>query len=121
MKYNNDNVRRQDRLLAEDEACELLRTGEYGVLSMVDDTECGARAYGLPVNYVWDGDKTLYIHCAKEGRKLRCIAQNACVSFCVVGRHMSCQTSLPQPTRALYWNVGLKRAYPKTNDARHCG
>jgi uncharacterized protein len=35
MKYNNDNVRRQDRLLAEDEARELLRTGEYGVLSMI--------------------------------------------------------------------------------------
>lgn len=86
MKYNNDNIRRQDRLLAEDEARELLCTGEYGVLSMISGTEGKARAYGIPVNYVWDGDDTLYIHCAKEGRKLRCIGQNACVSFCVVGQ-----------------------------------
>ena len=31
MKYNNDNVRRQDRLLEEDRAYALLREGEYGV------------------------------------------------------------------------------------------
>ena len=43
MKYNHDNVRRQDRLLAEDEARELLRTGEYGVLSMISGTEGKAR------------------------------------------------------------------------------
>lgn len=85
MKYDNDDVRRQDRLLAENEARDLLRKGEYGVLSMVDGTGDGAVAYGVPVNYVWDGQEALYVHCAKDGRKLRCITQNACVSFCVVG------------------------------------
>ncbi len=35
MKYVNDGVRRQDRLMDEERALELLREGEYGVLSMV--------------------------------------------------------------------------------------
>ena len=32
MEYNNNDVRRQDRLFSGDEARELLRNGEYGVL-----------------------------------------------------------------------------------------
>ncbi len=83
MRYDNHAVRRQDRLLDESAARELLRSGEYGVLSLVrpDGT-----AYGLPINYVWDGDAAVYLHCAPEGEKLRCIDRCADVSFCVVGR-----------------------------------
>lgn len=86
MEYNNNDVRRQDRLLTEDEATMLLRTGEYGVLSMIDCLEEKAMAYGVPVNFVWDGKEALYIHCASEGRKLRCLDNNKDVSFCVVGK-----------------------------------
>ena len=86
MEYNNNDVRRQDRLFSEDEARELLRNGEYGVLSMVDGNGDEGVAYGVPVSYVWDGDDALYVHCAKEGRKLRCLSGNARVSFCVVGQ-----------------------------------
>ena len=32
MKYVNDRIRRQDRLMDEERAIELLREGEYGVL-----------------------------------------------------------------------------------------
>lgn len=32
MNYTNEQVRRQDRLLEEEKAIALLRTGEYGVL-----------------------------------------------------------------------------------------
>lgn len=81
--YDNSAVRRQDRLLAEDEARVLLRTGEYGVLSMVSEQ---GTAYGIPLSYVWDGGTSIYIHCAPEGRKLRALEQCADVSFCVVGR-----------------------------------
>ena len=35
MRYNNDEVRRQDRLLTEEEARLLLREGEHGVLSVL--------------------------------------------------------------------------------------
>lgn len=82
MNYSNEQVRRQDRLLEEEKATALLRAGEYGVLS-VQAEEGGA--YGIPVNYVWDGDSSVYIHCAPEGRKLRCIALCDRVSFCIVG------------------------------------
>lgn len=83
MNYTNEQVRRQDRLLEEEQAVFLLRNGEYGILSM--QAEEGG-AYGIPVNYVWDGEGTIYIHCAPEGRKLRCIARCSQVSFCIVGK-----------------------------------
>lgn len=82
MKYINDTIRRQDRLLDEERAKELLKTAEYGVLSMVDDDE---QAYGIPVNFIWDGEDKIYIHCAPEGRKLRAIGKHSKVSLCVVG------------------------------------
>ena len=80
MRYCNDSVRRQDRLLDEVRAVEILRGGEYGFLSMVAD-EGG---YGVPVNYAVSGD-TIYMHCAPEGRKIRAMEANPRVSFCVVG------------------------------------
>lgn len=81
MRYVNDTVRRQDRLLDEARALELLEKGEYGVLSMVSD-EGG---YGIPVNFVWDGKQSVYIHCAPAGRKLEAIEKNNKVSLCIVG------------------------------------
>lgn len=83
MKFDNTTVRRQDRLLDLGRAVELLRTAEWGVLSMCDDK--GA-PYGLPINYVWDGDRSIYMHCAPEGRKLQCLEHDSRVSFCVVGK-----------------------------------
>ena len=80
MRYDCHDIRRQDRLLDESRARELLQAGEYGVLSMA--TEQGG--YGVPINYAIVGD-TLYLHCAPEGRKLRAIGADERVSFCVVG------------------------------------
>ena len=77
MKYVNDHIRRQDRLMDEERAIELLRDGEYGVLSMVSED----MGYGIPVNFVWDGKNSIYIHCAPEGRKLVAIEQNPKVSL----------------------------------------
>lgn len=84
LKLDNRGVRRQDRLLDQDRATELLRSAEWGVLSMNDSTD--GSPYGVPLNYVWDGEHSLYIHCAPEGRKLSCIDHDGRVSFCVVGR-----------------------------------
>lgn len=83
MQYDNSHIRRQDRLLEEENARALLRTGEYGFLSMAGENGGG---YGVPVNFAWDGDRAVYIHCAPQGRKLRCLALCPQVSFCVVGR-----------------------------------
>lgn len=82
MNYSTENVRRQDRLLNEAEAKQLLQQGEYGVLSMLTGNRS---AYGIPISYAWDGHSYLYLHCAPEGHKMRCIAVNDRVSFCVVG------------------------------------
>lgn len=83
MIYKNENVRRQDRLLPENEAIELLKNGEYGYLSMISED---GEPYGIPISYVWDGKKSIYFHCAPEGRKLLAIRKNQSVSFCIVGR-----------------------------------
>lgn len=81
-RFDNAEVRRRDRLLDEESARGLLRRGEYGVLSMVGDDGGG---YGVPLSYVWDGAGRIYVHCAPEGRKLRCVDRVPEVSFCVVG------------------------------------
>lgn len=83
MKYVNDKIRRRDRLMDEARAVELLRTSEYGVLSMVDTDDSG---YGVPLNYVWDGDHSIYIHCAPEGHKLLALEQHPKVTFCIIGQ-----------------------------------
>ena len=83
MKDVNDTVRRQDRLMDEERALELLRESEYGVLSMQDVDGSG---YGVPLNYVWDGDHSIYIHCAPEGHKLQALEHHPLVSFCIIGR-----------------------------------
>jgi len=83
MKYITEDIRRQDRLLDEARATEILKSAEFGVLSLSDNE---GRPYGIPVNFVWDGNNKIYIHCAPEGRKLRILKENNKVSFCVVGR-----------------------------------
>ncbi|MBQ7422860.1 MAG: pyridoxamine 5'-phosphate oxidase family protein [Prevotella sp.] len=101
MRYNNQNVRRQDRLLEEERAVEILKTAEYGVLSMIDEA---GFPYGIPLNYVWDGDSSVYIHCAPEGRKLQSLQKNPQVSFCIIGRVNLC----PSKFTTEYESVVLK-------------
>ena len=83
MIYSNNNIRRQDRLLDEQSANELLKKGEYGVLSMQAEKE---GVYAVPINYVWDGKNAIYFHCALKGKKLRYINLSNTVSLCVVGK-----------------------------------
>lgn len=82
MNYNQTEVRRQNRLLSESDAITLLREGEYGFLSLVDES---GTPYGIPISYVWDGNENIYLHGAPEGKKLKCIAKQPNVSFSVVG------------------------------------
>lgn len=82
MIYDNSTIRRQDRLLCETEAMELLKNGEYGFLAMASKEGGG---YGLPFSYAFDGE-SIYLHCAPEGEKIDALRQNNRVSFCVVGK-----------------------------------
>ena len=110
MKYVNDTVRRRDRLMDEVRARELLRDSEYGVLSMIDENGI---PYGIPVNHVWNGEDSIYMHCAPEGFKLRAIAKHAEVSFVIVGRvHL-----LPNKFTTEYESVLFRgRAYVGLSD-----
>lgn len=103
MEYTNQDVRRQDRLLDEARAFEILKEGEFGILSM--RTEEGDGAYGIPINYVWDRGNSIYIHCAPVGRKLRCIDACPNVSFVSPVTVRSFPTSLLRGMKALYCNV----------------
>ena len=74
-------MRRQDRKLTDEESTEILRKGDYGILSM-----CTANngAYGIPLNYILVNNE-IYFHGATEGSKLDFLLNNNKVSFCVVG------------------------------------
>ena len=101
MIFNNDGVRRRDRLMEENRAVELLQNSEYGILSMIDDK---GLPYGIPLNYVWDGDSSIYIHCAPDGHKLDGLAKFPNVSFCIVGN----VNLLPSKFTTEYESVILK-------------
>lgn len=75
-------LRRTDRALSSEIARQLLEQGEFGVLASAD---AGGQPYATPLSYVLIGDG-LYVHCAREGRKLDNLAANPRVCFCVVGR-----------------------------------
>jgi len=74
-------MRRKDRQLSNSEAEEVLKSGTYGVLSMVGKNGYG---YGIPLNYVYKNN-SIFFHCSLEGQKLENISINEKVSFCVVG------------------------------------
>ncbi len=77
-------IRRQDRLLDDGRAYELLENSLYGFLSLGEDGN--GYNYGVPMSYAWDpGEQCLWFHCAPEGVKLDCLRLNPDVSFCVVG------------------------------------
>lgn len=75
-------MRRKDRQIGTEAALEVLKNGEYGVLSIVGQN---GYAYGIPLSYTYSDNK-IYFHCAKEGTKLDNIKSNNKVSFCVVGK-----------------------------------
>ena len=78
----NRPMRRQDRSLNIEDAAELMRRGEYGILSMSTPDNEG---YGVPLSYAYTDD-AIYFHCATEGAKLDFLRDHPHVSFCVVGK-----------------------------------
>ena len=75
------DMRQQKRQLSRPEAEEILAQGTYGVLSLNGGD---GYPYGVPLSYVYLGN-SIYLHCAREGRKLSHIRRDPRVSFCVVG------------------------------------
>jgi len=75
-------MRRKDREITKDEAMELLKNAEYGILATIstDNTP-----YAVPMNYVLE-DNAIYIHGASVGHKIDNMKSNPNVAFTVVGR-----------------------------------
>ena len=75
------NIRRKDRAISEEEAADLLRKAEYGVLACAD---AEGTPYAVPLSYVFMNNQA-YFHCALSGHKTDNIKANSRVSFVVVG------------------------------------
>src|SRR5512136_243824 len=107
-------IRRTDRAIPESEARDILRAGEYGVLSTVS---VDGQPYGVPVSYSYTGD-VIYFHCAVEGYKLENLSGNNKVSFCVVGKTQV----LPDKFATNYESVIIfGKAFEVTEDEKHAG
>ena len=65
----NEKMRRKDRETTEERAYEILKNGEYGILSTIGED---GYPYGVPVNF------------AVEGNKLKNVEYSNKVSFCTV-------------------------------------
>jgi nitroimidazol reductase NimA-like FMN-containing flavoprotein (pyridoxamine 5'-phosphate oxidase superfamily) len=107
-------MRRADRALPESEAQEILREGEYGILSTVSSD---GQPYGVPVSYSYTGG-VIYFHCALEGHKLENLSGNNKVSFCVVGKTQV----LPDKFATNYESVIVfGKAFEVTDAEKHAG
>lgn len=79
--YTTRNLRRQDRAMHEKDARLLLREATYAVLCMENINGGG---YGIPINYAWNEEDSIYFHCSGMGHKLRCLQNNPRVSLVVM-------------------------------------
>ena len=107
-------IRRADLAIPDGETREILRAGEYGVLSTVSED---GQPYGVPVSYSY-ADDVIYFHCALEGHKLENLSGNNKVSFCVVGRTQV----LPEKFATNYESVIVfGHAFEVTDAEKHTG
>ncbi len=90
-------MRRFKQQLPQDEADAILKRNEDGVLSLHGDN---GYPYGVPVNYVWDGEKIIF-HCALTGHKIDAIKADPKVCFTVIDQH----EVLPQKLATRYRSV----------------
>ena len=93
-------MRRQDRLLKDEETAEILKKGEYGVLATVG---ADGQPYCVPMTYAYDPEKqAIWMHCSNAGgQKLDNITFNDRVCFTVVGG----TELLPDKFATKYWSA----------------
>ena len=73
-------MRRSRQALTPEETTDILKRGKTGILALNGDD---GMPYAVPVNYLYRAGR-IYIHGAKKGYKLDCIARSPKCSFCVV-------------------------------------
>ena len=74
-------MRRSKQQIPQEEALHTLSTATSGVLSLVG---VDARPYGVPMSFVYDGDQSIYFHCALSGRKIDSIRNNPHSCFTII-------------------------------------
>ncbi|MEE0741222.1 MAG: pyridoxamine 5'-phosphate oxidase family protein [Emergencia sp.] len=78
------NMRRSEKATDIAKAEELLRSENYGVLSVIGDE---GYPYGVPVNYVYDSGRIFFHSTSASSHKIEAIRKNEKVSFTVVTEH----------------------------------
>ncbi len=73
-------MRRKEKKLSDEEATEILNSGEEGVLATIGKDNY---PYAVPLNYAYHNNG-IYFHCATSGHKIDNMNHNSKVSFCVV-------------------------------------
>ena len=74
-------MRRFKQQIPESEAKGILRKATNGVLCLMDKDN---RPYGVPMSFIFDGELTVYFHCALTGRKIECIKHNPNACFTII-------------------------------------
>lgn len=78
---NKIKMRRFRQQIPEEEAKDILKQATNGVLCLTDYDD---RPYGVPMSFIYDGDRTIYFHCGKMGRKIDCVKENPNACFTVI-------------------------------------
>ena len=76
-------MRRFRQQIPDKEAKEILSRNTNGVLALVDPE---GKPYGVPMSFIFDGQDSIYFHCALEGRKLDCIKNSPFGCFTVINK-----------------------------------
>ena len=74
-------MRRFKQQIPEADAKKILREATNGVLCITDYDN---RPYGVPMSFIYDGDRSIYFHCALSGRKVACIKHNPNACFTII-------------------------------------
>lgn len=78
-------MRRFKQLLSDYETKKMLCDASNGVLSL---TDADGSPYGVPLSFVYDGERTIYFHSALNGHKIDCIKHDSRCSFCVIAQDL---------------------------------
>ena len=76
-------MRRFKQQIPEAEAKDILKRVTNGVLSLMDKDD---RPYGVPMSFIYDGERSIYFHCALTGKKIECIKHNPNACFSIIAK-----------------------------------
>lgn len=74
-------MRRFRQRIPEVEAKFILKRATNGVLCLSDYDNL---PYGVPMSFFYDGELSIYFHCALSGRKIECIKHNSNACFTII-------------------------------------